>query len=171
MVVRRILRVGEPLRKLAEMDYTTAVMYLGLFAWGIANQAVPPTTLLGAAGESVTRVVVLIVLVSSIVAFFGFLTTRTARDEDAVLDWELPASLMLVVGWGTYCVIVWLIILDPRHGGGPPPIPGFGVLLGVVESLLLVRLVILIVHAVRTVRNGLSARRQGIEAPTAGADL
>jgi hypothetical protein len=149
------------LYRLDALDWLMIGVYLGLATWGTVAQLEPPMSLIGATGETFTRVVTMLILVCSVAALVGLAVDQTAERGDRHLDWELPTLLGLIGSWTAYNVIVTLIANG--HGGPGQTIRNvFVVLTWILLVPLLVRVLVIIIDAVRTIRAGRAAVAAGL---------
>lgn len=152
--------ITQRLAALTPLDIVMLGSYVGMLAWGIVAQIEPPMSLVGAAGEALTRIVTLGILVFGATAFVALLFDQ-GEECGTRGDVELPMLVGLIGAWGTYSVIVWLLIAGL---GSPenPVLKVFGVLTTVMLVPFLVRFVTLVHSAVQTLRAARRARELGL---------
>lgn len=145
------------------LDFLMAVTYIGLIVWGVWAQVEPPLSLLGASGETLTRVVTLGVLGFATAALAGLIVDQaTCSSSRWHALWEIPGTVGLTCAWATYVSVVWLLVAGRGDPNLPPTLAVGAIVTSVLLGPFIVRLVVLFMDALATIKNAAKAREWGL---------
>jgi hypothetical protein len=146
---------------LTALDTVMLGSYIGMTTWGVFAQLEPPITLTGAAGPVLARVVTLAILAFSVASAVALLFDK-ADSISARSDVELPALVGLIGAWGTYSATAWLLVFGFGPVGSVPVLKVFAVLTTVMLVPFVVRFVVLLADAIRTLKLARRAQEVGL---------
>lgn len=158
------------LKRLDPFGVCVLWVYGMLLVWGIWCVIDPVKTLAGAAGDTLTLLVSIAIMIGSTIGFFGYLAKETAERSNDVIDVEPIGTLILFFAWGTYTITSWLLVAGFGLPLIKPVVAPFAVTVSIIQGLIIIRSAQHIYETVKLIRQIQAAHSIGIDGGTSPED-